>query len=826
MMSSSPEVEKFEITDNDFADAFNPERKKFRLSKNQTIYGIWADEEDDSRRPSKSSKDRKSYTTPVAFVSGGIKIGDKVTKETNEDDINITDSDASDDEPAPAPAPRRGYKSTTGQGRSAFQPQKQKDLERDMVKTYGIGHKLLEKMGHVTGKGLGKNLQGISTPVEAVLRKGRGAIGLYGSEKSERAERDFPTKPDSEEEEEKEFAQKLQQWKKGAESEKKKKPKYIYKTAEELIASGPTKRRQPEVQSDLAKVKVIDMTGKEQRVLSGYHALSLKHDKPIEDDTIHSQERRHFDLPELLHNLDLLVDMSESEVIQNDRKLKYERDLIVNLEYEQTKLATVCEQESKQIGRLKEVLDIVQKCEEMSNSASVAGSATDRLELLEQCATLFSRLQDDYYEEYRLYELSNLAVAVVYPLMKKEFEGWEPLKRPRHGLSAMERWKIVLEGISQPYQLGQAPNELLQQPYDRLVWEVVIPYIRTTLRIWNVRLCDPMVAVLEAWRDLLPRWMLTHVLEQLVFPKLQAAVEVWNPLTDTVPIHAWIHPWLPLMAEGLEPLYAPIRHKLANALTNWHPSDPSAKLILQPWCPVFRAGHMDAFVVKNIYPKLAICLQEFIINPNQQLLEPWNWVMSWIDMMPMVSMVTLLEKHFFPRWLHVLNTWLSGPNPNYYEVTSWYQGWKELFPPKLLANSAVKDQLNKALDMMNCAVTGAHSQPGARENVAYLASTERRRDFETNLPAAAAASAQETGAPAVRSLTASSSVPASFKELMERRAEEHNIVFLPVTNKFHEAKQVYRFGRVQIYVDRGVIFAFTGGLWSPISLNDLVDKAR
>jgi len=68
-------------------------------------------------------------------------------------------------------------------------------------------------------------------------------------------------------------------------------------------------------------------------------------------------------------------------------------------------------------------------------------------------------------------------------------------------------------------------------------------------RIWNVRVCDPMVAILDAWKDLMPAWMLTHVLEQLVFPKLQAEVGAWNPLTDTVPIHAWIHPWLPLMGQ-------------------------------------------------------------------------------------------------------------------------------------------------------------------------------------------------------------------------------------------------------------------------------------
>jgi tuftelin-interacting protein 11 len=70
--------------------------------------------------------------------------------------------------------------------------------------------------------------------------------------------------------------------------------------------------------------------------------------------------------------------------------------------------------------------------------------------------------------------------------------------------------------------------------------------------------------------------------------------------------------------------------------------------------------------------------------------EPWNWVMSWLDMMPLVSMVALLEKSFFPRWLQVLGNWLAGPNPNYYEITSWYQGWKALFPEQLLTDNTIK----------------------------------------------------------------------------------------------------------------------------------------
>ena len=37
-------------------------------------------------------------------------------------------------------------------------------------------------MGYEAGKGLGKDLQGRSTIVEAHLRKGKGAIGAYGKE--------------------------------------------------------------------------------------------------------------------------------------------------------------------------------------------------------------------------------------------------------------------------------------------------------------------------------------------------------------------------------------------------------------------------------------------------------------------------------------------------------------------------------------------------------------------------------------------------------------------------------------------------------------------
>lgn len=71
------------------------------------------------------------------------------------------------------------------------------------------------------------------------------------------------------------------------------------------------------------------------------------------------------------------------------------------------------------------------------------------------------------------------------------------------------------------------------------------------------------------------------------------------------------------------------------------------------------------------------------------ILDIWNWVMAWQDMIPEPCMVTLLEKNFFPKWLQVLYTWLTH-NPNYEEVTKWYTGWKSMLPASLLVHPIIK----------------------------------------------------------------------------------------------------------------------------------------
>lgn len=87
---SDTEYEKFEINDYDLENEFNPFRAgRKRPTKNQQIYGIWAEDDSDDEGNQSTSKGRnradtrkgKDYTAPIGFVAGGIQQSGKKKEE-------------------------------------------------------------------------------------------------------------------------------------------------------------------------------------------------------------------------------------------------------------------------------------------------------------------------------------------------------------------------------------------------------------------------------------------------------------------------------------------------------------------------------------------------------------------------------------------------------------------------------------------------------------------------------------------------------------------------------------------------------------------------
>ena len=68
-------------------------------------------------------------------------------------------------------------------------------------------------------------------------------------------------------------------------------------------------------------------------------------------------------------------------------------------------------------------------------------------------------------------------------------------------------------------------------------------------------------------------------------------------------------------------------------------------------------------------------------------------------------------------------------------------------------------------------------------------------------------------------------VPHGFRDLVQMKCEELGLVFVPMPNKYYEGKQVYRCGRVLVYISANVIYIQREGIWIPTSLEKLIQAA-
>ncbi|KAF8655521.1 hypothetical protein HU200_061066 [Digitaria exilis] len=808
---------------------YRSRRERAPQTRDDAIYGVFAegdsdyDSEDDegSRRRGrrKRRRDEPDLTKPVQFVSTGNfmptqepqpepdqrpGLGRPATAAAaKEEEEEAEEDDEGDTEMLPT------MFGSIRAGARARQEEKEREREKAARRRQAAGvgarepaaalgsleanskvAKMMAMMGYKKGMGLGKNEQGITAPVETTLRPknaGLGSVEGFKEPKPMMAKENLPAPvppPTT-------SGKKEKRWSKKASTKK-----APVLTKNELLAM----RAEQEQEEQPAIVqKVIDMRGPQARVLMDLRGLNEEQEMEAND----------VPMPELQYNVRLLVDEARADVLRLHGQLEREQEKVASLVREKEKVA---KQEALQKRQL-QVMERIAETLEQVRVDDTAGVLT-----LDGLLQTFHALKVQFEEEFKMCSIAWIACRYAHPLLIRIFQGWQPLQDPKFGLDVMKKWKDLLQG-DQPYDFSGGSASMT--PYVQLVSEVILPAVRISgTNSWEAREPEPMLHFLELWdnKKLLPPVLLQSILEHVIMPKLSAAVDSWDPRRESVPIHVWVHPWLPMLRERIETLCHSIRYKLSTVLHVWQAHDASAYAVLSPWKDVFDSVSWEDLIVRYIIPKLRLALQEFQINPANQKLDQFNWVMLWASAIPVHLMVHILEVDFFSKWQQVLYHWLCSPNPDFNEIMNWYKGWKGLFPPELLANERIRMLLTAGLDMMNQAAEGLEVvQPGARENVGYLRATEKRQ-FDA---------AQQ----AYHTVPGATMADLSFKESIQAYAMEQGLLFMPRVGKFYNGMPVYEFGTVSICIDsvKRLLYAqLQEGIerWSAVTLTQLMEMNR
>ena len=131
------------------------------------------------------------------------------------------------------------------------------------------------------------------------------------------------------------------------------------------------------------------------------------------------------------------------------------------------------------------------------------------------------------------YGLDEAMAGALVPALKHMTSQWDPLREPHAGTRELSLWIPILLTTS-------TEAERPMTPYESVMWNIWMPAARQALvNAWDVYDAAPAVAFIEAWRDLLPPFMLDNVFDQLLLPKLERAVQTWTPRAD-VPMHVFV----------------------------------------------------------------------------------------------------------------------------------------------------------------------------------------------------------------------------------------------------------------------------------------------
>ena len=630
--------------------------------------------------------------------------------------------------------------------------------------------KMMAKMGYKEGEGLGADGRGRLAPIDVQLRPDGAGLGLVKektkqvkAEEKREAQRQGKTVEDSSEEERKRRRERKEKAKKTpgqASSARPKRPKF--KTV-------------VEIEKELGGLQVpdvlkaaVDLSGKET-------TFSTSNLVPAETEASKIAKRAQRDLEAFADTW---------HAIQDEKKY---------YEAESVQLVTELDRQNNEARQLESVVQAVQALD-LSTVPDITDEAQAQWEII---TTRLEKMEVGFHDSLSSFGLQDVAAAAIQPLFRRAMASWDPLAEPQILVPYLRRLKHILgvsseadEKTSLLARNGDLPTRSSHRKttttYETLIYTLWLPPVRRAVAEWDVEDPTALIELYGTWQPLLPTFVRANFTEQLLIPRLLAALNAWKPSRHRRhasqprrhPVGApdtWLVEWLPYLPpyhhdpSASSSLLAHVKRKL-RSLLRAHDLSAGIPSYLPPWQSLLGPAYVQ-LLTAHLLPRLAAHLAgHLVIDPSDQDLAPLATVLAFAPLFSTPALAELLAAHLFPRFHETLHAWLTGA-PDYAEIADWLLWWKAQLPAALHAAPAVAREWARAF------ATVAHAldlgpRAAARLPPPNAARSPTRRGTEPTKASATPEPAPREAGP--------QPAPATFRDVLDRWAAEQGLLLLPL----------------------------------------------